>query len=413
MTSALFDKAMTKPFKLLSVVASMNMALIACAPPNPDLGAPPERPMAVEQEAARPQSVNVTPKVDILFVVDNSSSMDAHQENLKANIDRFVAAFETKANVDFHIGVVSVFDSRRFGTVVTDFVPNGQLRPLKDPCRPGVALPGAFITRETGKDAPGPCAQAPKAGPAYSRILGDTIKIGVKPRGTNLNDLGGPEFEEVFSPVLAALEDVKNPGFIRPEAHLAVVMLTDSNDKTPISVRDFYQQVVARKGGDRSLVSFYGILTEGPRRSNVCSENLRDNREAPMRVTNLLANTQGTWFSMCDGRGQLDRAGYGDRLASVGEIIQSRASNTITIRLNTIPSQNDNFKVSCADPNGAVVTVPRDRETGWAYDPDENAIVIGSKVELPCRPNAPLSVVYDAVNPRRMGTKQVRFTVDR
>jgi hypothetical protein len=55
-------------------------------------------------------------KVDILWVVDNSSSMQAKQDRLKANINSFVQFLQAQ-QVDYHLGVVSTdtFDPRQSG----------------------------------------------------------------------------------------------------------------------------------------------------------------------------------------------------------------------------------------------------------------------------------------------------------
>src|SRR5438067_3083707 len=55
-------------------------------------------------------------KVDILWVVDNSSSMQTKQDRLKANINSFVQFLQAQ-QVDYHLGVVSTdtFDPKQSG----------------------------------------------------------------------------------------------------------------------------------------------------------------------------------------------------------------------------------------------------------------------------------------------------------
>lgn len=55
-------------------------------------------------------------KVDILWVVDNSSSMQAKQDRLKANLNNFVQFLQAQ-QVDYHLGVVSTdtFDPKQSG----------------------------------------------------------------------------------------------------------------------------------------------------------------------------------------------------------------------------------------------------------------------------------------------------------
>src|SRR5207253_2537101 len=55
-------------------------------------------------------------KVDILWVVDNSRSMQTKQDRLKANINSFVQFLQAQ-QVDYHLGVVSTdtFDPKQSG----------------------------------------------------------------------------------------------------------------------------------------------------------------------------------------------------------------------------------------------------------------------------------------------------------
>jgi len=67
-----------------------------------------------------------TPKVDVLFVIDNSCSMDPHQANLADNFPEFMSTF-TGSGLDYHIGATSTdieVDSRCGGR---DTALNGRL----------------------------------------------------------------------------------------------------------------------------------------------------------------------------------------------------------------------------------------------------------------------------------------------
>ena len=47
------------------------------------------------------------PRADILFVIDDSVSMDDHQNNLVQNINKFTEVFLQKSVLDYNIGVIS------------------------------------------------------------------------------------------------------------------------------------------------------------------------------------------------------------------------------------------------------------------------------------------------------------------
>lgn len=182
------------------------------------------------------------PQTDILFVIDNSDSMKEEQENLSRNINLFARDLRKNRMIDYHIGVVSVWDnSDRAARKATHA--NGELRRVKNTAgREGKAR---FVTRRKSDDA----------------LLAPTLKIGVMPYSQ-----GGPEVEEVFSPLANALKktgrgDV-NEGFFREDAQLVIVVVTDADDSTAnISPEQMAEEILRFKGGNKDLVTAYGVLT--------------------------------------------------------------------------------------------------------------------------------------------------------
>lgn len=57
--------------------------------------------------------------VDILFVVDNSGSMNSNQTNLKNNFDSFINAFSA-AGASYHIGIITTDEASFVGDVITN-----------------------------------------------------------------------------------------------------------------------------------------------------------------------------------------------------------------------------------------------------------------------------------------------------
>jgi hypothetical protein len=207
--------------KNLILTIGVLSALAACAPNSPKRQAPLEGPGSAEL-AAEVKTYDLTPKVDILVVVDNSMSMKIHQENLAKNISGFVKGFAENQLLDFHFGVVPIWDSVHFdkdvhGLTVRRHYPLGHLLPLKnpdfDPKKPDSKefLEGdRFISKAT---------------PNYIEVMKKTLLVG--------EDLG-PAFEELFTPVLPALSDElaagDNKGFYRKDAFLIIVFISDTDD---------------------------------------------------------------------------------------------------------------------------------------------------------------------------------------
>ena len=66
-------------------------------------------------------------KADVLFVIDNSGSMQEEQQNVRNSFSRFLAAFESEG-IDFHIGVISTnasTDSADWTTAYNGFLQGG------------------------------------------------------------------------------------------------------------------------------------------------------------------------------------------------------------------------------------------------------------------------------------------------
>src|SRR5690606_29676192 len=132
-----------------------------------------------------PTGFRPAPQAEILFVIDNSASMDRHIRTVSANIDQFVTAFSRQNPLEYRLAVMPVHDRRTYGSpeYLKKFGPNdslGMLVPVKSAS--DQVIPGKHVINSTDEDLP--------------KLLSNTLKI-----GTKALDQGGPEFEELFSPV--------------------------------------------------------------------------------------------------------------------------------------------------------------------------------------------------------------------
>lgn len=367
----------------LGLVSLSSLAMLACAPQNSRLVSPSVAPVTVTDSFELNRAAISAPKVDVLFVIDTSESMTSHQENLKKNVDRFVEAFDANKSVDFHIGVASIFDSRRFGPVVPagKFYPLGLLRPLKDPAHPGQPVPGPqFVTRTDG----------------YASILGASLQVGIEPRCGDVRDAnghrgcavdaGGPEFEDSFSPVMAALNG-QNAGFYRPDAKLAVIFITDANDDSPYTPEALSKALTDLKGGNSSKISTYGVLALG-----TCSH---DPDGGPKRITDFIKNP-GNYFNLCD-------PDFGDQLAIVGKQIQQSVAKTV-LQLS-VPASFGSIQVQYGNQ-----LIPWGGQYGWVLGTGRNRIEISGEAlsKLNGPPGTKLSITYVQNDSRNLGTQHVK-----
>lgn len=169
-------------------------------------------------------------QLDILFVVDNSLSMDDEQQNLKTSFSAFIDDFIAK-NYDFQIAVtatdaylanqaelggwyhpnnvdniVGKFRDRQINTyhgdlrTIASIHPNPQPYPTPpNPTNTFVILPNT---------------------PNLKDVFGDNVIQGTQGYGD----------ERAFSSFMTALNSPSNVGFLRPGAFLAIVIVSDEDD---------------------------------------------------------------------------------------------------------------------------------------------------------------------------------------
>lgn len=175
-------------------------------------------------------------KLDLLLVVDDSSAMMPIQERFGRQFERLLAGLEDDAGKlpDLHIAVIT--PNMGAGAHTVDFVGTSSS---------GCARPenGKFVTAARAPDAADRCAQARlEAGETFLKENGtERNYVGELPAVLDcLTQVGteGCGFEQPLAAIRAALGDdeggVKAPkgnrDFLRADAHLAVVILTNEDD---------------------------------------------------------------------------------------------------------------------------------------------------------------------------------------
>ncbi len=163
--------------------------------------------------------VNLNRNIDILFVIDNSGSMGEEQVSLAQNFPAFINVLNTVEGglPDVHIGVVS----SNVGTG-------------------GVNIGGcSTATRPEGDD--GNLLTNSCAGLTAAYLEDIRLTDGTRQRNYsgNLADVftcmaqlgtSGCGFEAHLESAYRALQPGKNPGFLRPDAYLAIIFVADEDD---------------------------------------------------------------------------------------------------------------------------------------------------------------------------------------
>ena len=220
-------------------------------------------------------SLNQQNKVDVLFMVDNSTSMAAMQDALTQRFGQFLQVFSNLAHptdgstpqfADLHIGVVTSdygAGSKAYGNCQP--TPGGQKGVLQataaaSSANAGCAGPtsGLFIQYQFNADGndvcnlPGGKCDAPTLNSTFTCMasVGDA----------------GCGFEHQLESVYAALHDATdNAGFLRDEALLAVVFVTNEDDGSAAPGTTFYDSDASGAGAlDTYRQTRFGIDCGSP-----------------------------------------------------------------------------------------------------------------------------------------------------
>lgn len=313
-----------------TLALTVLMAMIGCHTSNTSLIAPIKDPKLMETPSGKFTEAKFNPRTDILFIVDNSLSMLGHQEKLKQNINMFVDELGKDSIVDFHIGVTTIFDSKRYGPFIPKvceatkevlWEDNGTLLKPKAPQgKEDLASkqPSNYIQKADG----------------FMDVLKETLKVGVVAykQGDKCPERG-PVYEEYFSTITSTIELAQNGGpnsqFYRgSDAHLVVFILSDTGDSSPLQAADVYNKLrELRADPEGKTFTIHAVTDPG----GLCSQEY--DKSGPLEKTVQLTKlSNGQIISLCDPQ-------YGATLAKLGTELRKKVTENMTIRLPAIPEE--------------------------------------------------------------------------
>jgi hypothetical protein len=164
------------------------------------------------------QSSEQTKKLDVVWIIDNSGSMSDEQNDLGSNFSAFIDNFITK-NVDFKMAITTTDTSTQD--------------------KKGKMVYGSDVKLTSAK------AQENEA--QFKSDFNSLVKVGVYGSGYEK----GLAASEGFMQKYAAT-------FLRPEAYLAVVVLSDEEDQSPNTV-GYYTDFMKSFKSEAGLVKVYTI----------------------------------------------------------------------------------------------------------------------------------------------------------
>ncbi len=218
-------------------------------PDAEDGGPSPERDVNVPDTAP----VDMCKKMDIVFVVDDSGSLSAAQAKLGANFPRMVGAlnaFRTKSNseLDYRLAVTST------DTFRTDFATGGKGGFVTQAaCQTGPTRPWLERTDSDVADAFSCRARIGTSGSATEKPL-DALLLSITERTAD-----------------------QNRGFLRDDALLAFVILTDEEDSSTATPTQLIRRLDDLK---KTRGRWAGSVIAGPKDTN-CTSGAHTAYQAP------------------------------------------------------------------------------------------------------------------------------------
>lgn len=339
---------MKKLVKILTILFAIS--ILSCSDQQPSKSLAIQADLGQDKlsgdEGKNSKNTVLEARVDILFVVDDSGSMGNHQSNLAANINNFVQSFTNRPYIDYHIGVITTSmnsSANCCGRLV------GKTR---------------FVDRST---------------PNVVSVLAKNLIVGTD----------GSALEETFEPTLVALTeriaDGYNKDFLRDDAHLVVIFITDAEDQGALSPQDFYDGLVDIKKDPNRILS-YGVIVP----SSAPADCPRDDWSRPQRIETFLQSTiNGSTgkniFSLCDPN-------FGDKLSDLADDLVGYIANYIY--LSRVPDLKKPMTV-----HFGTQIIPSGYPAGWSYTGSVNAISFGPKVQWTRQPiGTKVQVDYTALD---------------
>jgi len=186
-----------------------------------------------------------TKKLDVVWVIDNSGSMDDEQAALGENFNSFIRDFIAK-DVDFKMGITTT-DARS-------------------------EYKGLMVS---GSDTKLTSAKAKENADQFLADFRNMVKVGTRGSGNEKGLEGAQGFMQRYGTT-----------FLRPDAYLAIVVLSDEQDQSAGTVASYVDELKQLKA-EAGLVKMYSIVDVT--RSNCCASGITTGYERYAEASNLTA----------------------------------------------------------------------------------------------------------------------------
>lgn len=249
--------------------------------------------------------------LDILWVIDNSSSMEAHQNSVIANMNSFVTGLVGNKALHWKMGLISTSDGE--GPYV-GFASND----LLDYQSPNVVTRFNYAVARLGLD--------------------------------------GDVYEKEYDPIISVLRAY--PDFVRPNAYLAIIIVSDAPEQSYRTTAEFLSELTAIKG-DLSHVLVYDFANP----YDWCHSTDDPFAWQGSRIQELLTQVAGEAYKLCD-------PAFGQKVADLGGVVASQVTSP-RIALTDIPIVSTLQVLH----NGVPIPGGPPPTGYWVYDVRGNSIV--------------------------------------
>lgn len=216
---------------------------------------------------------DMQPKADILLTVDDSCSMQDKQTALSNNFSAFIS-YAVGAGVDYHLGVTTTDDDPPFCPGFGLPCSSGwQGKLIGDMNNPKVLTPTTMVN-----------------GKGTADLFKDKVKV-----GTN----GGTESGMITSlkALTAPLITNENAGFLRYDANLAVVIVSDAGDQSAQPLSYFSNRFMNIKGFNRASMFTFNVI--GPLAVSPPSGCTYDDYTNSVTYQQMAQQTNGVLTEIC------------------------------------------------------------------------------------------------------------------
>ena len=255
--------------------------------------------------------------VDVLVVVDNSCSMGEEQGKLGSNFGAFIETF-VASDVDYQVGNIT---TDMMSSTHRGILHEGTLWDCLDPAEPdsctqrldidGMPIPtGSRIITRDSADAADVFLGNTKVG-----VTGSGFEMGLEaarfglcraldpfdPDDAATIQAHCPQLWDEYEVVGEADLVFTNRGFLRDEAKLSIIFVSDEDDFSPDPVADYVTAYVGSKGDrayrDHDLLNVSAVVGDAP---NGCPPGDNPIAYPGYRYLDLAARTGGARDSICN-----------------------------------------------------------------------------------------------------------------